>query len=130
MVPIERTTLRGVKVFAAIAGKDKVHKDTTEPTGQRDAIWHFFYKARGKSPQPKFRAEELKLAVVIDYEEYERIKQMKEDLDLEHDNTPSPTKVSKYNPTSLCIAYRIFNRLRVDAENARQLDASHLMRMR
>lgn len=76
VVPIERTTLRGAKVYAAIAGKD-----LTEPEKQHDAIWHFFFRVRGKSAEKKFRAEQLQLAVVIDHEEYERVQLRKEELD-------------------------------------------------
>lgn len=103
MLPIEKTTLRGVKVFAAIAGKD-----LTEPAKQNDAIWHFVFKVRGKSKEHKFKAEQLQLAVVIDYEDFERVEEMKDvNEGYEVANTGntrrgtdilSPRKVSEYNP--------------------------------
>jgi hypothetical protein len=43
-IPLEETTLRGLNVFAAIAGKG-----LTQPVKKRDAIWSFFYKVRGIS---------------------------------------------------------------------------------
>jgi hypothetical protein len=64
-VPIARTTLRGVKVYAAIAGKDLM-----EPAKQHDAIWHFFFKVHGRGTKPKFKAEELHLTLVMDYEDF------------------------------------------------------------
>ena len=85
MVPIERTTLQGAKVYAAIAGKD-----LTEPEKRHDAIWHFFFRAHGKGTELKFRAEQLQLAVVIDHEEYERVQLRKEELDgITGVNTPT-----------------------------------------
>ena len=92
MVPIERTTLRGVKVYAAIAGKD-----LTEPAKQRDAIWHFFFRVRGRSNEPKFKAEQLQLAVVIDHEDFARVELRKEEPN-EVAGTDTPTKASKCNP--------------------------------
>ena len=50
VVPIERTTLRGVKVYAAIAGKDLM-----EPVNQHDAIWHFFFQNPWKEYRPKIQ---------------------------------------------------------------------------
>lgn len=92
-VPIERTTLRGVKVYAAIAGKD-----LTEPAKQRDAIWHFFFRIRGKSAEPKFKAEQLALAVVIDHKDFARVELRKEEQNgVTSANAPT-TKVSKYVP--------------------------------
>ena len=65
-IPLVETTLRGVRVHAALAGKD-----LTWPAKQRDAIWNFFYKARGGSKKSTFKAEEIVLAVVIDTEDFE-----------------------------------------------------------
>ncbi len=91
MVPIERTTLRGSKIFAAIAGND-----LTVPAKGQDAIWHFFFKARGKNPEPKFKAEQLDLAVVIDFELFTEIELRREKLN-EDTDSDVPTKVSEYN---------------------------------
>ena len=91
-VPIEKTTLRGVKVFAAIAGKD-----LAEPAKQQDAIWHFVFKVRGKGAEAKFKAEQLQLAVVIDYKDFERAELRKEELNAIA-GTDTLTKVSLYNP--------------------------------
>jgi hypothetical protein len=95
LVPMERTTLRGAKVYAPIAGKD-----LAEPVKQRDAIWHFFFKVRGKGPEPKFRAEQLQLAVVLDYEDIAHIELRKEQLNPDI-GTSTSTRVSGYNPILL-----------------------------
>jgi hypothetical protein len=87
-VPIERTTLRGVKVFAAIAGMD-----LTEPAKQRDAIWPFFFRVRGKGAEPKFKAEQLSLAVVIDYKDFARVELRKEEKNGVTDTNAPTTKV-------------------------------------
>ncbi len=97
-VPIERTMLRGVKVFAAIAGKD-----LTGPVKEHDAIWHFFFKTRGRGTEPKFKAEQLQLAVVIDYEDFAHVKLRRGELN-EDTGMNRPTKVSKYNPGSVCVS--------------------------
>lgn len=66
-VPLERTTLRGIKRHAAIAGK--ALEGSKEPVKQRDAIWNCFFK-RGKNGQATFKSEQLDLAVIIDTEDY------------------------------------------------------------
>jgi hypothetical protein len=90
-VPIERTTLRGVKVFAAIAGMDLLG-----PAKQHDAIWHFFFKVRGRGTEPKFKAEQVHLAVVIDHEDFVRVNLRKEELNGDAAGVSTP-KVSEYN---------------------------------
>lgn len=89
-VPIERTTLRGVKVYAPIAGKD-----LTGPAKQRDAIWHYFFKTRGKAAVPKFRADQIQLAVVIDYDDFQSAELRKERQNGAGTNTFT-SKVSEY----------------------------------
>ena len=65
-IPLIETTLRGQKIYAAIAGKD-----LGCPAEEWDAIWHFVFKTRGgKSTKRTFRTEELKLDLVVEYEEY------------------------------------------------------------
>jgi len=91
MVPIERTTLWGVKLFATIAGKD-----LTEPVKQHNAIWHFFFKVCGKGTEPKFKANQLELAVIIDHEELAHVELTKEDSELTGVN--ALTKVSNFIP--------------------------------
>jgi hypothetical protein len=92
VVPIERTTLRGSKIFAAIAGQD-----LTVPAKGQDAIWHFVFKARGHNIKPKFRAKQLQLTLAIDYEEFAQVELRREELN-EVTGSDVPTKVSKYNP--------------------------------
>lgn len=92
-VPIERTTLRGVKVYAAIAGKDLM-----EPAKHRDAIWPFFFHVRGKGAEPKFKAEQLSLAVVIDYKDFLHVELMKEEQNGDTSTNAPTTKVSEFNP--------------------------------
>ena len=100
MVPIERTTLRGAKIHAAIAGRD-----LREPAKQHDAIWHFFFKARGRGTEPKFKAEQLQLAVVINYEDFARVELRKEELNgVTVTSMNAPTKVSKYSLVFLYIS--------------------------
>ena len=72
-VPIESTTLRGVKVHAAIAGKA-----LTQPVKQRDAIWHFVYKIRGRATEPTFKAEQIDLAIVIDQDDFREAEDRRE----------------------------------------------------
>jgi hypothetical protein len=64
-IPLTQTTLRGIKIHAPIAGKDY-----RGPVKNRDAIWEFFFKKRGKSTMATFRAVELELAIVIDFEDF------------------------------------------------------------
>jgi len=65
-IPLVETTLRGQKIYAAIAGKDLGH-----PAEEQDAIWHFVFKTRGgKSTKRTFRMEELKLDLIVEYEKY------------------------------------------------------------
>ena len=74
-IPIERTTLQGAKIIAAIAGKDLL-----EPVKKHDVMWHFFFKAR-QGNEPKFKAEQLQLAVIIDYEDFADVELRKEDAE-------------------------------------------------
>jgi len=92
IVPIEGTTLRGVKVYAAITGKD-----LTEPAKQQDVIWHFLFRVCGKSTEPTFKAEQIQLAVVINYKDYACIKFRKEKLNGSTTSMYAPTMVCKYN---------------------------------
>lgn len=110
-VPMEKTTLRGAKVYAAIAGKD-----LTEPVKQHDAIWHFFFKVRGKGPEPKFRAEQLQLAVVLDYEDIARVELRREEL-----NPDTGMNTSKVSIIQFClhITHCVFNRPLVDVKNVK-----------
>jgi hypothetical protein len=75
-MPIKRTTLRGAKVIAAIAGKDLL-----ELVKKNDAIWHFFLKVCGKGKELKFKAQQLQLAVVIDYEDFANIELRKDEAE-------------------------------------------------
>ncbi len=60
-VPIKDTTLRGIKVHAAIAGKDFIGL-----AEERDAIIGHFMKPHGKSRELVFKSGRIDLAVVID----------------------------------------------------------------
>lgn len=66
-MPIEDTMLRGLKIFAAIAGKDHVG-----PPKERDAIIDFFMKpGSGKrSGELVFKLGQLLLALVIDQADF------------------------------------------------------------
>jgi hypothetical protein len=88
VVPIERTTLRGVKVYATIA-----RQDVMETTKECNVIWHFFFKICGTGTEPKFRAEELELVVVIDYEDFACAELRREEME-EATSLNVPTKVS------------------------------------
>lgn len=73
-VPIENTTLRGVQIHAPIAGKA-----LREPAKLHDAIWHFVCKPRGSSSsEPKFKAEQVELAVVISNLDFKKAEDKKE----------------------------------------------------
>jgi hypothetical protein len=93
-VPLERTTLRGRKVHAPIAGKAL----STRPA-KRDAIWDFFYKIRGRATEPTFKAEQIDLYVVIEPEDFECAEQRREQLKSDADNITviTTTNVSKYD---------------------------------
>jgi hypothetical protein len=94
MPPLEKTTLRGIKVMAPIAGKARI-----EPAKKRDAIWDFFFKRRGKSTVPTFRPDEIELALVIDYKDFESAEHGKkqhnhlqpQDYDDDSDNSEFPS---------------------------------------
>ena len=91
-VPMERTTLQGIKVHAAITGKAQ-----TQPTKQRDAMWHFFYKIRGRAAEPTFKGDQLDLAVVIDQEDFEAVEDRREQaLDLDAADDEAPSSVAAY----------------------------------
>jgi hypothetical protein len=64
-VPIENTTLRGITVHAAIAGKD-----FRGPAKKTDAILDFFMKPQRKTGARVFKSRQIDLAVVIDAVDY------------------------------------------------------------
>jgi hypothetical protein len=65
-VAIQDTTLRGLKIHAAIAGKDFIG-----PVQECDAILHFFMRPRGgKSDGVIYRSSQVDLSVVIDPVDY------------------------------------------------------------
>ena len=66
MIPLSETTLQGMKVHAAIAGKA-----LTQPVKQSDVIWHFVFKTCGKAKEPTFKFEQVALAVVMEYEDFQ-----------------------------------------------------------
>ena len=66
-IPLKRIILWGIKILAAIA-----RKACMQPAQNQDAIWEFFFKKRGKSPVATFKANEVKLAVVISFTDIER----------------------------------------------------------
>ncbi len=123
MVPIERTTLRGTRIYAAITGRD-----LAEPVKEQDAVWHFIFRAHGENAKPKFKPEQLQLALAMDYEEFAQIELRREELN-EVPGSDVPTKVSKYCiiRCCLCITHCVFNRPLVDVENTGQLRAKHLI---
>lgn len=88
-IPLERTTLRGVDEHAPIAGYEHVG-----PAKERDAIWHFFYKVRGKGSEPTFKAKQLQLAVVVDEDDYNHAEEMKNRIN-DVGVSEAITKVSK-----------------------------------
>jgi hypothetical protein len=89
-VPIERTTLRGVKVHAPIAGKA-----LTPPLAakQRDAIWDFFFKIRGKATLKTFRTGQIDLAVVIESEDF-KCAEERRDIMLDTDTITNLTRAT------------------------------------
>jgi hypothetical protein len=106
VVPIEKTMLQGSKIYAAIAGQD-----LTVPVKGQDAIWHFVFKACEQNPEPKFKAKQLELAVVINYKLFTELELRREKLSEDSDTgLDIPTKVSEYNLVLLCITHYIFNR--------------------
>lgn len=75
-MPIENTTLRGIIIYAAIAGKD-----LREPAVKRDAILGFFMKQNGKKTGEKvFRNGQLDLAIVVDPVDYKRAMEKREHI--------------------------------------------------
>ena len=93
-VAIEDTTLRGLRIHTAIAGKDLIG-----PVKERDAILHFFMKPRGgKSDGVVFKSGQVDLAIVIDHEDYILAMDMKERVyELDENGTSIPRKVCTHN---------------------------------
>lgn len=73
-IPLERTCLRGPEKHAALAGFDR-----KEPAQQRDVIWNFFLKARGKSVT--FKTGEITLVLEILLKDLNKAMKRKELLD-------------------------------------------------
>lgn len=92
-VPIENTTLRGVKILAAIAGKDLLG-----PAKERDAILGFFLKPRGKTNEVIFKPGEVELALVIDEADYMLASRKREEVfELTEDGIMPPHKVCRHD---------------------------------
>ena len=72
-VPIEKTTLRGITIHAAIAGKD-----FRGLAKNKDAILGFFMKQQGKDGGKVFRNQQIDLAVVIDAVDYKHALEARE----------------------------------------------------
>ena len=108
-VEIAETTLQGTKIFAAISGKGAVR-----PAKEQDAIWHFVFKKRGKSTKPTFKAEQLELSVVIEYEEFKIIDEYRNNHRPSNGGTitkTTPGLVSKIRYTVISITYIHFSRI-------------------
>jgi len=98
-VPLSSTTLRGVKIHAAIAGAALNGK----PAKQRDAMSHLLSKSRGrKGGEQTFKYEQVKLAIVISQEdigECEKRKHNHDDSDMDDFTTGRTSfKVSLMSP--------------------------------
>jgi hypothetical protein len=90
-VAIEDTTLRGMKIHAAIAGKDLL-----EPPKERDAILHFFLKPCGKTSEVVFKPGQIELALVIDEMDYKlALEKREEAFELTEDGIALHPKVCK-----------------------------------
>jgi hypothetical protein len=72
-VPLERTTLRGVSVYAPIAGKAR-----QEPANERDAIFDQFMTTR-KNGQV-FKPRQIDLAVIIDDNDFQCAEDRREEI--------------------------------------------------
>jgi hypothetical protein len=66
-IPIKNTTLRGLTVHAAIAGRD-----LRGLAKKSDAVLEFFMKPQGKTGAKVFRNQQIDLAIVIDAVDYKR----------------------------------------------------------
>lgn len=66
-IPITRTTLRGLIVHAAIAGRGLIGL-----AKKRDAVFEFFLKPQGKTGAKVFKNAQIDLAVVIDAVDFKR----------------------------------------------------------
>ena len=94
-VPIEKTTLRGDAIHAAIAGKG-----LRGPAAKRDTILGCFMKQQqGKKAGEKvFRSSQLDLAVVIDAVDYKCAMTQRERIyDLDEDGLVIGHKVGMHN---------------------------------
>jgi hypothetical protein len=90
ILPLTKTTLRGLSIYAPIAGKD-----LPQPAKPRDAIWSSFYHARGtKSRVPTFKTGEIQLALVIDFEDFLHAEEKRELEALQRDNKQEPVSKS------------------------------------
>jgi hypothetical protein len=75
-VAIQDTTLRGIKILAAIAGKDLIG-----PAKERDAILDFFMKPHGgKLDGVVFKPGQIDLAIVIDSDDYHTALRKREEV--------------------------------------------------
>ncbi len=97
-MPIGNTTLRGIKVHAAIAGNDFIG-----PAKPRDAVFEFFMKPRGKpgkghGGEKIFKPGQIDLAVVINTADLKRVKEQREQVyELDDNDIVIRRKVCIYN---------------------------------
>lgn len=93
-VPLERTTLRGIKRYAAIAGKALAPSEDSdgeppEPVKQRDAIWMCFITTRARTGEVIFKGGQLDLAIEIYSDDFDRAMEKRTDGSLfEHPKSP------------------------------------------
>jgi hypothetical protein len=93
-VPLERTTLRGIKRHAAIAGKALAASEDSdgeppEPVKLRDAIWPCFIAKRPRTGEVVFKSGQLDLAIEIYSEDFDHAVERRNDSSLfEHPKSP------------------------------------------
>jgi len=73
---------------------------------EHDAIWHFVFKMRGNSTKRTFKPEEVRLAVVMEYEDY----RIGEENNTKHETGNASTRrcVSDQSDTHYCNSLLMF----------------------
>jgi hypothetical protein len=98
-VPLERTTLRGLTVYAPIAGKAR-----QQPADERDAILDHFMTTR-KNGERVFKPRQIDLAVVIDDKDFQCAEEWRDQM-CELDGSQQASKVRKYlHIVFICITH-------------------------
>jgi len=99
-VPLERTTLWGLTVYAPIAGKAR-----QQPANECDAILDYFMTTRKNSEQV-FKPHQIDLVVVIDDKDFQCAEEWRDQTVYDLDGSQHASKVRKYvHIVFICITH-------------------------